>query len=445
VNIKALIGILFLVELVLETGFLINTSWVEGFSVKNGLLYGLLLLSLQNIATSRRSLPKSGSQALVIFLILCVWTAMTCFWQASAGSGRGVSTFGGLVLVKGLVLDSFITFAVFSAGLSRRTDYLALSRWIVLVLGIFCLLAILEVRSAGETIYGALTLDSRNRGPFGEPNQTGAIIAMMIPIAVGWCVRTRGGWRAAFMASAAVMIATLLVTGSRGGMVATAVAGIPLLATLRREGRMSQQVLVVAAIAAAILVAWVVLPEASRLMATSRLSTFGDVTDDPTRASAGRLLLWGIAFSLWADRPLIGHGWGFFQAAVGSPTHNEFVMYLVDAGIIGFALYVGVWVCVLRLLRLARRSGGGDSLMLSAFHGSILGGMTAICFVNLYRPVLFLWAIVGMVVAYCGQVVLAARVVRSTNRRGREESWTSPVTARPSAAPSARPGLPLAP
>lgn len=409
-NVRAFIGLLLLVEVIMEAGFLVDTSWVDGFSLKNGLLYGLLLLSLNNLVRAGRQLPRPAVQALIAFLFLCGWTALTALWvTVPPGADQGSGTLSALTRAKQLVVDSAAVFAVFTVGMGQRVNFSLLSRCLVVILALFCALALFEVRSPGESIYGASHEMTRNRGPFGEVNQTAAIIAMMVPIAVAWSVRMRGLWRVVLASSAAVMLGSMLLTGSRGGILAALVAVTPLLLALHREGRLSQRLLLLIALPVVGVVAWSVLPDASRLMVTERFLSLRGAMDDATRTSAGRIFLWQIALKLWPEKPIFGFGWGYYQSLVGNPTHNEYLMYLVDSGIVGAVLYLMVWASVLLLVRRARQTLGGDALILSAFHGSVLGAMTGAFFVNFYKPGLFMWGVIGLIAGQCCQGIRAAQ------------------------------------
>lgn len=406
---RAFLALLFLFEVLLESGFQIKTNIIQGFSLKNGLLYGLLLLSIRPVismvSTSRGPLRLSVRA----YVALCVWTLATCFMLSPVRGGAQYGTFAALIAAKSLVIDSCIAFLVFAAGLPRTTDILGLTRWIVLILSALSVLTLVEVRFPGLDIYGFATSENRPRGPLGEPNQTAAIIAMCLPIAIGWAVRLKSYSRIIFGACAVVLSANIVVTGSRGGVVAAGLGCLFLLFAIRREVRVSSRVLLLMAIPIVIAGGWALLPQASQSTVVERLLALGDVRTNAREVSAGRTLLWQWAYELWIQRPFLGHGWGYFRQTTGNATHNDYILYLVDTGVVGLACYALFWTGIVRLLHLTRRSGRGDPLMVAAFQASVIALMTAVFFVNLYMPWIFATSVAGAIIAYCVSLMVPVR------------------------------------
>jgi O-antigen ligase len=151
----------------------------------------------------------------------------------------------------------------------------------------------------------------------------------------------------------------------------------------------------------------------------ARLTGLGDLADDPMQASAGRTLLWQIAFDKWLHAPVFGAGWGAYRLSVGSATHNEFLMFLVDTGLVGFLLYAFVWLQVLTLVRRVRKAGYGDAMLLAAFHSAVVTAMIAIFFVNLHKAGLFMWSILGLVTGYCCQLLWQHNVATSKRHQAK--------------------------
>lgn len=60
--------------------------------------------------------------------------------------------------------------------------------------------------------------------------------------------------------------------------------------------------------------------------------------------SSSRFYLWGIAWKMFKDSPIIGNGWGsYFRAMSGSTfqgAHNDYFQFLSEIGLIGFAINV---------------------------------------------------------------------------------------------------------
>lgn len=148
----------------------------------------------------------------------------------------------------------------------------------------------------------------------------------------------------------------LLLTGSRGGLAATLVAGTALVLWERRGTdkpvQMWTPVLVIIVIGAA-------------LMAASS-SVLGDRLAGSGVDAGGRALTWAVSWQAFLDAPLFGHGFGRFEAAIAphitletapvlsqqGAAHNLLLQWLVQAGFIGTA--GGLAVLIAALLPLYR-------------------------------------------------------------------------------------------
>jgi O-antigen ligase len=276
----------------------------------------------------------------------------------------------------------------------------------VVILGFFSALMLLEVRFPGLGLYGFVTDDKRPRGPLGEPNQTAAVLAFILPVSIALAIRAKALLRMILSAVSVVLMAALVVTGSRGGMVAAAVGLALLLNAARKEMRMSGRVALLSIIPLLFMLGWALLPDQYQVLIEQRLMSLGDVQSDVRRTSAGRTMLWTAALEAWRSSPLFGYGWGFFREASGNATHNEYLVFLVDTGMVGFLLYLAVWFSVLRLLVLARRSGRGDGLILASFQAGVSALLVAIFFVNLFLPWLVVWPLIGLMLAECSRVLV---------------------------------------
>jgi len=408
-NARVFVGLVFLTEVILEAGFRLKTNLAQGLSLKNVFLYGLLLVSLGNVFANIRRHPRVVRNAYIALLLLGLLASASVLFAPDLQGYRQYQPLAQLLGVKGLLFDSLIVLLVFSAALPRATDYWRVICYIITIVAAFVALMLIEVRLPGLNLYGFVTDDQRPRGPFGEPNQTAAVLALVLPLAIVSAIRSKGIGRFSSGFLAALIAAGLVVTGSRGGIVA-ATFGLGLLAiAIRKEVGISAKVLVISAIPVVLVVGWTLLPAQYQVLIEKRVVSIVDTQSDISKTSAGRTILWGEAVKQWEDAPILGHGWGYFREATGNVTHNEFLVFLVDTGAIGLGLYLVVWSCVLRIIFLAKRSGLGDKLVLTAYQAGIGSLLVAIFFVNLYLPWLVVWGVVGLIVAHCSSLVVLSR------------------------------------
>ena len=246
--------------------------------------------------------------------------------------------------------------------------------------GVKWLLGGLVVLMSAEALYGILNLLSGNdylliyrRWAYPE-SATGTVVArshfaflmeMGVPIGAAFAVlfshdALRSGDKAseesarrAFVgAGVAAMVLALLLSRSRLGVLSLVAASAIVLGLDRslrasrrvpdkpdksRRGRMTP-LLLVAGLLAMLAAAFIGLEPL--------VERFGRLSTD---FQNGRLPLWTAAATMFADRPLLGHGWGAYGNLLSSyraePTgfmylhaHNEYLEVAADAGVVGLVL-----------------------------------------------------------------------------------------------------------
>jgi O-antigen ligase len=183
-------------------------------------------------------------------------------------------------------------------------------------------------------------------GGLGDPNFLAAAIVPAIVLAVALMAVVQASARRALLILAAVMVVGLAATESRGGLVAAAVAfGAALLVMRGRRGRILGAGVGVLLIGA--------LYFAAHPSGLHRINT--------SDSGNGRTELWEVAWRISAHHPLVGVGLHNFT--VYSPryvrqagalsyvdliaerphvVHNTYLEVLVETGIVGLGLFLGV-------------------------------------------------------------------------------------------------------
>lgn len=193
-----------------------------------------------------------------------------------------------------------------------------------------------------------------------DPNSHAMTLALALPIA--WYMATthpRPLLRLVCRGYLPVALFAVALTGSRGGLI-TSMVGlliIPLTMTNMSPGRMVAAIAILA-ISGALAVTYV--PDTL----VERFASTGESVQ--SLSFGGRFKLWTAGMHAWNEKPLMGYGTSAFKSAVyaelGDLTqvaHNSFVSILVEEGLIGLLLYLGMLVAaflsVLRLRGLERR------------------------------------------------------------------------------------------
>lgn len=227
-----------------------------------------------------------------------------------------------------------------------------------------------------------------------DPNDTAYVLLALFPLSLHF-VRFDEGLIKKLVAIAAVCgaIATILLTGSRGGLLALAAVLLILLFTRAGGIGAGAKMFMVLALA----LAWYLLGDAVNV---ERYKGLFDLSSDyNVSAQGGRMDLWQRGIELSLEHPLTGVGVGCFAFAnheyrtrIGETflmwqvPHNSFVQVASEVGLIGVALFVVINVrSAITFIRVsasrsspqtpaARELAGLGGLMLLGFAGLLVSG-----------------------------------------------------------------------
>jgi O-antigen ligase len=180
-----------------------------------------------------------------------------------------------------------------------------------------------------------------------DPNDLAMTLALALPMAWYLGMTTRDPWLR-FLCRLFLPIGLLAIglTGSRGGMVATVVALslVPLTLARLSPGRRVIAILLIV-VSGAVAVIYVPKTLIERLGTTTQEVEGGRI--------GGRLKLWKAGLQAYVHRPVVGYGPGGFKwvaqdylVTESQVAHNSLVSVLVEEGIVGFLLYVMMFVVV---------------------------------------------------------------------------------------------------
>lgn len=273
---------------------------------------------------------------------------------------------------------------------------------------------------------------------FSNPNDlaglTLPILALSVAVLQG---SVKKGWiRFSALAGVIVLPALIVITQSRGGILALATVGLLILAQYRRQAR---------GIAIAVLAAGVVFlaapPEVwDRL---GGLAKAGDTTTlqevDEEGSAEQRFEIWRVALAISAEHPVAGVGLGRYQEAHAEyaassqfkptargrrDTHSMYLNILAETGFPGLLLYLSmVGAVLIRGHRLARRLKSPDlsaSRQIATLSIGLIGFLQAGLF-GTFHHVAFLYVYLG--------IIAAANEI--LERKGESPSFGAPaITAR---------------
>ena len=270
------------------------------------------------------------------------WTLLSAFW--------GIARQESIVRDLNTYLQIFVMlWVIWEASLTRGR-----------LLGLFQAYVLGAYIAAGSTILNYLTgvgiqEDAERFSASGfDPNDLGGILALALPLAWYLASTTASGLQR-WVNRLYFVLGTvgILLTGSRGALLAAIVALLVVPVTLHQVRR-GVRIAAVVVMVAASLVAVNFVPEGAfeRLSTTRSEISTGDLNS--------RLRIWKGGISTVPDRPFQGHGPAGWYPAVGLrignvAPHSTWLVVLVEEGVIGLFIYLTMFVLIAkRLLRLPR-------------------------------------------------------------------------------------------
>ena len=284
-----------------------------------------LALTLAVAEWLRRRSPVPWRTGLTGPVLLVVgWAAVS----AAASSDRATSVFGARESINGLA--TVVVFAVVFwtvAGTFAGASHLKLALWALWYGG-----------GTGVLLYGALQLHGEwdpipwvpieNVGviwsTLGNPNDLGGFLAIILPVGLVLLVLARHPVARAVTACMIVLLVVeLVVTTSRGAALAAAAAVVAVVGSLRHEERRRaslRPVLVVTLLGASLGAATLFAVSDRTARGPGDLLETGEGTTTSLRAE-----LWGTAWRMAVEHPLVGVGPEGFGRAFDASRSDEFV------------------------------------------------------------------------------------------------------------------------
>jgi len=172
-------------------------------------------------------------------------------------------------------------------------------------------------------------LEMLGRGSIG----TGRIGGVTALIAIFYFLRSKGAKRKMLFFMAAVIgLATLILSGTRGALIALAVACVPVFLFVR-SGSFAKQVISTAVMFAVVFFLIQLTPEA----VASRWSELSSVH---SVAEMDRIPIIERALAMVADAPVYGNGIGSYFERYATWPHNIFIEMLVEFGVVGLLWFI---------------------------------------------------------------------------------------------------------
>jgi len=285
---------------------------------------GLLLAAfwvVTVVVTGRFRKPHPFHAAVYLFVL---WNAVSAFWSFDVEMTvhRTLTYFqlAGLVFI---LWDLYVSPAALQAGMQAY------------VLGAYV--------AIGSTVVNYLTGTTYSSGRISatgfNPNNLGLVLALGLPVAWHLAVSETNSkmlrrLRLVNYAYVPAAILAILLSASRGSLVAALPALVFVLGSLTRLKPLIR-VLILAALIVALFALQPLVPQSS----VQRLATAGSSVAEGDIGH--RVYIWREGLFVFSEHPLLGVGSAAFRTVVGlgRVAHNSFISILVELGMIGFALF----------------------------------------------------------------------------------------------------------
>jgi O-antigen ligase len=283
----------------------------------------VLLLVAAALLTSAPRLTSPGRRGGIAVLLLA---ALFYYLLASATWAPDAELAAAKAYEVALV--ALATLGLARALASRESEHVLRSMWaaILVTAGALAAVAVARVVALGATGERLAVLG-------GGPNTFARIMGYLAVAALFFWTRRGRSW--AFMPIVSVALVLVLLSGSRGGLVAlVAAVGVFVALEVRRAGRLLAGALVAAAVFA--------LAASYTQIGRAAVETYEQRVAQlllQEQYTAGRTELYRSAYELGMREPLFGDGLAAFPArALGVYPHNLFLEAFCEAGIVGLGL-----------------------------------------------------------------------------------------------------------
>jgi len=289
-----------------------------------------------------------------IFPPTAAFAGLVCIQVLPGFSAYRHATFSGLLLYVAYGLVSFLV----TQCLTRTRHLRTLTTSLVIYGSALAMFAVLQSLSSPNKLYWFRTphFGGWIYGPYVNHNHYAGLMEMLVPIALVFAfsryAHGRERWAAA--SAAALMGATIFLSGSRGGMAALGVQIAIFLGFLFKERSGGRAAFLMAGflLLSLALVTWI-----GGSQVADRLSTLADHRSE--LSGDLRLSVDRDALRMFSKRPILGWGLGTFEDVYPQfrsfytnfrvdKAHNDYLQLLTETGALGFSLMLWFLVAALR-------------------------------------------------------------------------------------------------
>jgi len=355
------------------------------------------------------------AEVMIPFMWLIAFSALSLVYTAFFGGFKDYSLLDEVVFLKSNIFESLLLFWLFSSIFQNESNIHKSLLILLVFVGLTNIITVVDTYNIPDLgIIQVKAGHGNTEGAIGEPNQYASYIALFLPPLISSCFSLRGVGRYIMILSTACSFSALLMTASRGGMIAALVGIFILLALWRRELGLARIVFLFLFVAIFLSIAYLALPEQEKetLVWKWNPEVRKELTPEEDYGS-GRLDIWKIGGAAFLKSPIVGTGWDTYTYVTrsalkhGFAAHNTYIHYFVTLGLIGGVLFIFILWKIHRILWrvMKKKLTAPETVILRGYAAGFYSLLTAIIFVDLFSPWNFFWIYTGLVMGLSSSIL----------------------------------------
>jgi O-antigen ligase len=306
-------------------------------------------------------------------------------------------------------IEPWLLFFIFCNIINNNKILRSTITGLLIIMAVSIITMLLDVFNIA-TIGAIRTTHEGRAAGLAEPNQYAAVLVLFLPLMLSFLII----YKSLFLKTVSgffcfITLIALICTGSRGGFIALGFSTLAYVYFLWQQGIIKKRNIFVLCIifSLGITFSFAVIPENFQKSLQNRLNP--NFAEDVADYTSGRTKIWISGVQLFLDSPIYGHGIHTFKPLLidrfymHNESHNDYLMYLVEFGIIGLLVFVIIYIQIFRYMLLCINNSENTfhRLFYISYTCGLVGYVVCLFGVNLYNPIrIILWIYTAVVYRY---------------------------------------------